>query len=354
MHLLSVSQLYVSHHSPDWRFPLVDSKPLCATIRQRILEMKPSLQIKGGIYSSLAFVAALLAPTAPAASTDPTSTHTLEQSCPTSEIPCLYHVGASERPGEAHGMAGYLTIEKPKIETRNSSRFEWSDGQLFMANSSTGDVIELGWVVEKNPSGRDGYSHSEDPGEPHLLLGVRTGAREDEAGSFERITRDHDLGGHFHPASDAPVTPNGDISHDLNSSVLFHIGYHSGNKAWWIQYGSKWIGYIDASYWPESRFKSANYLEWYGEVGSYARRFPCIQMGNGTYGSRSGSARMSGLGYEIYNSEGHSISVRASATMRDSDTPNRSREHGWDGIPRPGTGGTRAFFYGGPGYSCSR
>jgi Neprosin len=161
------------------------------------------------------------------------------------------------------------------------------------------------------------------------------------------IHKDGDYG--FH-AIDGAIALDADISSDVNTSQVFHIGYHPANNAWWIQYKNQWLGYIDANYWSPVLTKGTG-VRWYGEVGSNDSQFPCTQMGNGKRGTESGSAQMTNMFYEVFDSQGRSILAPAKARMVPYDHPPAGTSV-WDGNPPPGTDGVSGFSYGGPGF-CS-
>jgi hypothetical protein len=134
----------------------------------------------------------------------------------------------------------------------------------------------------------------------------------------------------------APVAATG-------NPQLYHIGYFAGNNAWWIQYGNEQIAYINESYFRSagSGFSQATEVQVYGEV-AYDKN-PCIPMGNGSYGTDPGSARISGMFYEAAGQDGL-VNAQAAVSMSEprfwnTDVGNAAR--------------VNEFRYGGPG-SCAR
>jgi hypothetical protein len=159
------------------------------------------------------------------------------------------------------------------------------------------------------------------------------------------INKSGDYG--YHAIAGA-LAPNADITSDLDTAQLFHIGYHADNNAWWIQYKDKWLGYIDATYWsPE--LKGATGAEWYGEVGSSTSQYPCTEMGNGKLGSEPGSAEIRDMFYEVFDAKGKSVARRAAAKILPHDRPPAGIVV-WDSKPAENTTGVSQFSYGGPGF----
>jgi hypothetical protein len=144
----------------------------------------------------------------------------------------------------------------------------------------------------------------------------------------------HGLSNNFQPGD--PVAANG-------APMMYHVGYYAGNKAWWIQYGGEWIGYVDKSWWDDD-FSQGQHLQWYGEV-TYETN-ACIPMGNGLPGTNPGSASVSNMFYEVM--EGNtSVGHDAEADMLPDANP-----LGWSANTESKNQKVNAFRYGGPGL-CS-
>jgi Neprosin len=85
------------------------------------------------------------------------------------------------------------------------------------------------------------------------------------------------------------------------STGFYYIGYYQG--WWWIQYKNQWLGKVNTSFWSlptpivnvPTGFAAANYGAWWGEVASDNN--PCTPMGNGTYGSHAGAAKITNMVY---------------------------------------------------------
>jgi len=75
--------------------------------------------------------------------------------------------------------------------------------------------------------------------------------------------------------------------------ATYTIYEYLGN--WWIGYGGQWMGYFPGSRW-DGRYTQSNLLRWFGEVAA-ADSTPCTDMGNGNFGSVSGSASGNPLYY---------------------------------------------------------
>ena len=258
--------------------------------------------------------------------------------CPGDGAACIYHI-ASDQAFNAnstfpHGAGADFTVGSPQIKTDRT----WSIGQLWISAGTDlakgGWALELGWVKAR---GLDSVYNDD---QPHLLLNVRSSVVGANCRVWSKASRP-EFGCGFTPAGDARFGPSDSIE-PTDSPQRFHIGYFGGNNAWWIQYQDKWLGWIDAKVLHgATKFDHAS---WYGEVGSYVSKFPCAEMGNGSFGRDPGSATIGNMFVEKQDSTGsHAIPVMA-GTLR-TDLPGGTVV--WDGVSQ-----SDSISYGGPGYQC--
>jgi neprosin-like protein len=195
------------------------------------------------------------------------------------------------------------------------------------------ESIEFGWLVNPYKYGNplshlflaarfpDGSSNS------RCILGVPNLSSDESRCPFNLEDLWHPLGSKKH------------LGEPVYGTDFYHIGHYDANHAWWVQYGNEWLGYVQESYFAGG-FPDATDLLWFGEV-AYDKN-PCVPMGNGTFGSVAGSARISGMVYEA----------------RDKKQPERnpgaplytSRSSSWD----YGNVTSNSFTYGGPGCAGAR
>jgi hypothetical protein len=270
-------------------------------------------------------------------------------SCGSGPRPNIYHVEVGQDVftvgGQAvlpHGIGASFTVNQPAVRSGKS----WSISQLLIygdQNNNTWD-IEYGWMLataDLDPPGNFG------DGRPHIFLAVRSllAPGHDACGlCFVVQQQNQSWTCGFHPLN-AP-RPMEAIA-PTDQPQRFHIGYFAGNNAWWVEYQGRWIGYIDAGVVYNN--VNAQSERWYGEVGSYAGQFPCVQMGNGTYGSQPGSARITGMFFEAMVG-GQSRLYPSDARRLASDQPGGLTV--WDGNPPDGAVHINSLNYGGPGYAC--
>jgi hypothetical protein len=75
-----------------------------------------------------------------------------------------------------------------------------------------------------------------------------------------------------------------------NATTPFQIKESSGTHNWWLYYGGTAIGYFPPGLWGGT-FTRSGLTQFFGEVAA-AGPFPCTDMGNGTYGTQAGAARI--------------------------------------------------------------
>lgn len=108
------------------------------------------------------------------------------------------------------------------------------------------------------------------------------------------------------------VRPGQTIAGD-GSSYIYAIEYFSGN--WWLYSQNQWIGYFPGTLWSNKgvSFTQVGLVQWFGEVA--ANGGTGTQMGNGVYGSNSGSATITGAAFISSDS----TTSAANLSVNDSD-----------------------------------
>jgi neprosin-like protein len=224
----------------------------------------------GLLLVTMSLPLAMLPKTAFAAAPDPCTTNSTPQNV------TLYHVEAEQdfpsNPVDAVG--GYLDQWGVYVPAKP---LNWSITQIAAINGR--DALEMGWIVD--PAAKPGGY-----GDTNLHLFVFTRHN----GGFCNVYKDSsgNWRGNFHPITGASKLP-GDILTQDGTSHEFLILHNQG--AWWIGYGTGWIGYIDDVQW-EGQFTQAPSVYWYGEVGTPDANNPQVEMGNGVCGSFNGSAKI--------------------------------------------------------------
>ncbi len=165
------------------------------------------------------------------------------------------------------GAGGMLMQADPALAAVDSH----SLGEIAVESADDQQIVEIGWDVDESVNGDL---------EPHLFAfhwinGVGTCY---DGCDFVQMSTTRMPG--------MRVVP-GEVDE-------YGIGYANGN--WNLYYQGELIGYFPGSEWSGT-FTSAGLVQWFGEV-SAGSMMPCTQMGNGTLGSATGAATMTGL-YEI-------------------------------------------------------
>jgi len=209
----------------------------------------------------------------------------------------------------------------------------YSIGQLALISSGPilQKAIEFGWMV--NPS-KWGDSR------PHLFIALRfaPGAGTCFVGIPNLVGDERSCPANTYVQLSSTLRPGSAVGSSA-APQMYHMGYFGNNKAWWIQYGNQWLGYVNESYWGTLGFAKGNELQWYGEV--VFSNNPCIPMGNSKAGSDPSATSIAGMFYEVPTGV-----VSSQAALSQSD----SRFWTAGNTSTSGTG-VNGFRYGGRG-SC--
>jgi Neprosin len=128
------------------------------------------------------------------------------------------------------------------------------------------------------------------------------------------------------------VRPGQVIAGD-GSSYSYAIQYFSGN--WWLYSQNQWVGYFPGTLWSNQgvNFTQVGLVQWFGEVA--ANGGSGTQMGNGVFGSNSGSATITSTA--LINADGSTTPANPSVNDTDPSCFNHR------------TISSDSFGYGGPG-----
>ncbi|MET8147281.1 neprosin family prolyl endopeptidase [Actinoplanes sp. NPDC049668] len=126
--------------------------------------------------------------------------------------------------------------------------------------------VEVGWTVDEHLNGDE---------DPHLFVYYWVDGKNgcynyklDPNNPKKNCIAFQEIPGATKPGYTLPV----------GKSMRFGIEHFGG--AWWVAYGSEWIGFYPDSVW-KGNYTRSNLVQWFGEVASPLGKPPCSQMGNG-------------------------------------------------------------------------
>jgi len=207
---------------------------------------------------------------------------------------------------DAHGVGAYLTEPESLLGVQADA---YSIGQLSLDRKwpLVYKAIEFGWMVNPSKWGDQ---------RPHLFIALRFTAKGLCLIGIPNLEE---------PNKACPEDAYVQISKSQKPGIavgntgqpqMYHVGYSWDNKAWWVQYGNEWLGYINESYFDApgyvTGFQQAQEVKWQGEV-AFTQSW-CTPMGNGRYGSDPQSASMTGMFYEVMEG-GKSVAKPAAAKL---------------------------------------
>jgi hypothetical protein len=212
----------------------------------------------------------------------------------TAHVACWWYVKAKQTSFTAPpvGMQGSFTVERPVVQGDVNLGYH-SLAAMYIGtikNGQINDGVEVGWAVAPVV-----YTD----GEPHLFAFVAKNGSQNAAcwpqpsqcGWVAASGTTYHLGDYLQPAYGADI------------ENPFGIVYSGGN--WWVNFDNQWIGYFKGSFWGGG-FTHGTIVAWYGEVETIDAPDGggCTYMGDGTYGTQPGSAKIGALGYWTRNASG--------------------------------------------------
>jgi hypothetical protein len=180
--------------------------------------------------------------------------------------------------------------------------------ELALQNSDQTSTVEVGWTVDPQ---LDGDSL------PHLFVYHWVNGQEScyNGCGFVQVS--------------GSVRPGMEVAPGV--AATYAVLYSGGN--WWVYYNNQAVGYFPGSLWGGS-YTSAQLVTAFGEVAS-ADPVSCTQMGDGRFGSSSGSSWIGG--FQLFGS---------------SDAPSFTVTATDPGEYDAGSATATSFHLGGPGAAC--
>jgi hypothetical protein len=197
-----------------------------------------------------------------------------------------FHYSSVRQKGDSEGTYANLVIAGPdKEDPNNKVKLGLGDyhtlTEISVQSADGKQAVEVGWTIDRLLNGND---------QPHLFVyhwvdGKRTCYNTCDFSAPDPKT-----------VGTPSVGPGG----ALPAGTVRNFGIQFSGNAWWIAYGTEWIGYYPATNWQdpvtkEYKFTRATQHQWFGEVASSSLD-PCTSMGTGeTSGLVAKSARIGGI-----------------------------------------------------------
>jgi len=228
----------------------------------------------------------------------------------------LYITAQSSASPAISGAVDNVAISKPYLHSSDYHTL----AEVAVSTAGSGNIVEVGYNVDPVVNGNSN---------PHLFVFNWVGGT---PGCYN--------GCGFVPYGTG-VQAGDDINSAVGTSVFMEIQHFSG--AWWIRYGSDWVGYFPDSDWPGSTFTSINFTQVFGEVAA-ATPTPCTDMGKGILGNSANTATAAKLG-----SYSQVPNVGTNVLTGPSPVPNTIPTNVYTGYAQS----ARTFVYGGPGWNSA-
>lgn len=203
---------------------------------------------------------------------------------------CFHYAGYQQTapPTGLTGIYDGKDIAKPVLAATDGHTLE-ETAALSSTTVSTANVVEVGWNVDHSVNGD--Y-------DPHLFVGhwINGAFQGYNSSSFVKCTKVAP----FNCGTAAIAWPGDDLNGSVGSLLRFGIE-HTGSGstgAWFITYGTAFVGYFPDSIWGTGVFTSMGFFENFGEVVSSGPT-PCSQMGTGVYATASTGPRDATLTYNV-------------------------------------------------------
>lgn len=91
--------------------------------------------------------------------------------------------------------------------------------------------------------------------------------------------------------------PGDDLTSLVGVSKQFGWQYNSSTGSWWLYFDGGWVGYYPSSQWSPYTFIAVDKVQAFAEVASYLSATPCIDAGDGNYGTSTAGAYWSSVTY---------------------------------------------------------
>jgi hypothetical protein len=164
------------------------------------------------------------------------------------------------------GASVQMLQARPTLDPRDAGGHSLQE--LAVETSSRSLIVEVGWIVDPNLNGDRN---------PHLFVyhWVNNQPSCYNGCGFVRVS--------------SPYKPGMAVT--VNASGTYGIAFHGGN--WWISYNGTEFGYFPSSLWG-NKITKFQLVQAFGEVAVNGSK-TCTDMGNGIFGSKSGSSWVSGF-----------------------------------------------------------
>lgn len=233
-----------------------------------------------------------------------------EPPAPGADGDVYFHYAGGYQIVAADGTYADLMIGKPTLAV--GDHHSLAEIAVQAGPNEARNIVEVGWTVDRGVNAGSN--------DPHLFVYHWVDGRQScyNACGFVQHSR--------------TVFP-GDR---LAAGTVQRMGVQFFDGAWWIAFGSEWVGYFPGTLWG-GRYSRSEAIQWFGEVASATRK-PCSGMGTGAGpGDGSPSARLGPI--HLLNA-----TARPAATLNVQSPPPDSPAYAGTR-----TSDARTVRYGGPG-----
>jgi hypothetical protein len=161
---------------------------------------------------------------------------------------------------ETDGTSANLIIAKPELAVGD----DHSLAELVVESADSKQMVEVGWTVDPVVN--------RDPEHPEL--------RNVDPHLFVYLWVDGKAGGYNDKDKFVQHSDNVAPGYTLPEGDQKKFGIQHAGGAWWIAYGSEYIGYFPDSLWG-GRFTKVGFTQWFGEIARGVPEATCTDMGNG-------------------------------------------------------------------------
>lgn len=176
---------------------------------------------------------------------------------------CYDYVYGQQR-ATVTGVSVQMLQADPEIDPNYAGAHSLQE--ISLQDSAQQQTVEIGWTVDRGLNGDT---------KPHLFVyhWVNGGTSCYNGCGFVQVSTTN--------------TPGETVT--AGASAQYAIQFRQGS--WWVQYNNDWVGYFPGSLWNNT-YTTAQVITAFGEV-SEASSPACTDMGNGLFGTASGSSWIS-------------------------------------------------------------
>lgn len=232
----------------------------CAAVAAVALSLPPGASAQPAAAPARPAVSSRAAEVLP---TIPPSASRLRHHTPTCYFGSCYDYVSGQQSSDVTGASVEMMQADPEIDpTYNGHSLQ----ELALQDSGQQSTVEIGWTVDQGLNGDTA---------PHLFVyhWVNGAGTCYNGCGFVQVS--------------ATTKPGMTVT--AGQSAEFGITYYQGN--WWVSYNNEQIGYFPGSLW-NGTYTSAQLISAFGEVAESGSP-SCTDMGNGLFGSQSGSSWIS-------------------------------------------------------------